>query len=40
VGFDIMELCPNNHNKAPDFLAAKLLYKVLSYRFAKVKLRT
>jgi len=39
VGFDIMELCPNNHNKAPDFLAAKLLYKVLSYRFAGVKLR-
>jgi agmatinase len=39
VGFDIMELCPNNYNKAPDFLAAKLLYKVLSYRFAGVKLR-
>lgn len=34
VGFDIMELCPNNQNKAPDFVAAKLLYKVLSYRFA------
>jgi len=33
-----MELCPDNYNKAPDFLAAKLLYKVLSYRFAGVKL--
>jgi agmatinase len=34
VGFDITELCPNDHNKAPDFLAAKLLYKILNYRFA------
>lgn len=33
VGFDIVELCPNNQNKAPDFLAAKLLYKLLSYKF-------
>jgi agmatinase len=40
VGFDIMELCPNNDNKAPDFLAAKLLYKILSYRFAGIKLKT
>lgn len=31
VGFDLVELCPNPHNKAPDFLAAKLLYKLLSY---------
>lgn len=31
VGFDIVELCPNKDNKAPDFLAAKLLYKLLSY---------
>jgi agmatinase len=36
VGFDIMELCPNIYNKAPDFLAAKLLYKILSYRFAGI----
>jgi agmatinase len=35
VGFDIMELCPNNANKAPDFLAAKLYYKILSYVFNK-----
>jgi agmatinase len=33
VGFDIVELCPNEQNKAPDFLAAKLLYKLLSYKF-------
>jgi len=31
VGFDIVELCPSPHDKAPDFLAAKLLYKLLSY---------
>jgi len=35
VGFDIMELCPNKTNKAPDFLAAKLYYKILSYVFNK-----
>lgn len=31
VGFDVVELCPNDNNKAPDFLAAKLIYKFLSY---------
>lgn len=35
-GFDIVELCPNKHNKAPDFLAAKLYYKLLSYQFSKI----
>ena len=35
VGFDIVELCPNKDNKAPDFLAAKLYYKMLSYKFQK-----
>ncbi|MGE0089010.1 MAG: agmatinase [Bacteroidales bacterium] len=35
IGFDIMELCPNKSNKAPDFLAAKLYYKILSYIFNK-----
>jgi agmatinase len=34
VGFDIVELCPEEGNPAPDFLAAKLLYKLLSYKFA------
>jgi agmatinase len=33
VGFDVVELCPNESNKAPDFLAAKLIYKLLSYKF-------
>jgi len=33
VGFDCVELCPNKMNKAPDFLAAKLVYKFLSYIF-------
>jgi agmatinase len=33
VGADVVELCPAAHNKAPDFLAAKLIYKLLSYRF-------
>ncbi|MBN1436275.1 MAG: agmatinase [Sedimentisphaerales bacterium] len=33
VGFDVNELCPNDTDKAPDFLAAKLIYKLLSYSF-------
>lgn len=33
VGFDIVELCPNKNNKASDFLAAKLYYKLLSYKY-------
>lgn len=33
VGFDIVELMPNDINRAPDFLAAKLYYKLLSYKF-------
>ncbi len=33
VGFDIVELAPIPENKAPDFLAAKLYYKMLSYKF-------
>lgn len=33
VGFDIVELCPMEGNKAPNFLAAKLYYKLLSYVF-------
>jgi len=34
VGFDVVELCPSKA-KASDFLAAKLVYKLLSYRFCK-----
>ncbi|MBU4481045.1 arginase family protein [Patescibacteria group bacterium] len=33
VGFDVVELCPSQ-NKAPDFLAAKLIYTLLSYKFS------
>lgn len=33
VGFDIVELCPNPTDKSSDFLAAKLYYKMLSYKF-------
>ncbi|HUS87547.1 MAG TPA: agmatinase [Bacteroidales bacterium] len=33
VAFDVVELCPISDNKAPDFLAAKLIYQILSYRF-------
>jgi len=33
VGFDVVELCPNENNKAPDFTAAKLIYKLLAYKF-------
>lgn len=33
VGFDVVELCPDERSKAPDFLAAKLIYKLLSYKF-------
>jgi agmatinase len=33
VGFDIVELCPNKIDSSSDFLAAKLYYKMLSYKF-------
>jgi agmatinase len=33
VGFDAVELCPSK-NKAPDFLAAKLIYILLGYKFS------
>jgi len=35
VGFDIVELAPNKNEKSSDFLAAKLVYKLLSYKFGK-----
>lgn len=34
VGFDVVELCPSETNKAPDFVAAKMIYQLLSYKFA------
>lgn len=33
VGFDIVELCPNITDRSSDFVAAKLYYKMLSYKF-------
>ena len=33
VGFDVVELCPSPANKAPDFIAAKIIYQLLSYKF-------
>jgi len=33
VGFDVVELAPIPGNVAPDFLAAKLVYKLLGYAF-------
>lgn len=34
VGFDVVELCPTALSKAPDFLAAKLIYQLLSFIFS------
>ncbi|UCE17808.1 MAG: agmatinase [Gemmatimonadota bacterium] len=31
VGFDVVELCPQPGNIAPDFTAAKLIYKMIGY---------
>ena len=33
VGFDIVELAPKDQLSAPNFMAAKLYYKLLSYKF-------
>lgn len=33
IGLDVVELCPNDINKAPDFLASKLIYQILSMKF-------
>ena len=38
VGFDIVELCPIKGNIASDFLAAKLMYRLLGYVFPTKKL--
>ena len=37
IGLDVVELCPNPSNKAPDFMAAKLIYRTLSMIFQKEK---
>jgi agmatinase len=33
VGFDVVELCPSSVNKFADFVAAKVIYQLLSYIF-------
>jgi agmatinase len=33
VAFDVVELCPSDVNKSPDFMAAKIVYQLLSYKF-------
>ena len=33
VGFDVVELCPSPGSKFPDFIAAKVIYQLLSYIF-------
>jgi len=33
VGFDVVELCPSQTDKSPDFVAAKIIYQLLSYKF-------
>jgi agmatinase len=33
VGLDVVELCPNKENKSSDFVASKLVYKILSYKY-------
>jgi agmatinase len=35
VGCDIVELCPLPGHVAPNFLCAKLIYKILAYRFGR-----
>ncbi len=35
VGFDVVELCPHRYSKPSDFLAAKLVYILLSHIFKK-----
>jgi agmatinase len=37
IGFDVVELCPDENNRSSDFLAAKLVYKILSYKFLNSK---
>ena len=33
VGFDVVELCPIKEHKSSDFLASKLIYQILSYKY-------
>ena len=33
IGFDVVELCPNETSASSEFLAAKLVYKLIGYKF-------
>ena len=35
IGFDVVELCPSDSNKAPDFMAARVIYQMLSYKYSR-----
>jgi len=35
VGFDVVELCPNEKEVSSDFTAAKIIYKMIGYAFDK-----
>jgi agmatinase len=35
VAWDLVELSPMGGNVAPNFLCAKLVYKMLAYKFGK-----
>ena len=35
VGFDVVELCPNENSVSCDFTAARIIYKMIGYKFGK-----
>jgi agmatinase len=35
TGFDVVELCPREGERTSDYIAARLVHKILSYRFAE-----
>lgn len=35
VGFDVVELCPDEKEVSSDFTAAKIIYKMIGYKFCK-----
>ncbi len=37
IGFDVVELCPVEGMRASDFLATKLIYQLLSYKYSENK---
>ena len=35
VGFDVVELCPDEKEVSSDFSAAKIIYKLIGYKFCQ-----